>query len=143
MRTASPSARRGFTLIELLVAIVLLVVGLLSLARGAGEMIRHQTRAAALGEMSLLAQARFDAMRVAAARKTVDTLALVAGGSLTVSTVHRADTVLAGSGRLYTRYWVVTETPVGARTVILRVTPLQPGPQLPASADFSTIVAAP
>lgn len=137
------ATRPGFTLIELLVAIVLLVVGLLALARGAGEMVRHQTRAAIVGEMSLLAQARFDAMRVASAQKTVDTLALRVGGSLTVPTVNRADTVLAGSGRSYTRYWVVAAGPAGTRSITLRIAPVQTLRGGLTSADFSTIVSAP
>jgi hypothetical protein len=125
------------------VAVLLLVVGLLGVARAAGELVRHQTRAAALAEMTLLAQDRFDALRVASARKTLDTLGLVVGGSILVSQANRADTVMGGSGRRYIRRWAVTAGQDGARVIALRVAPLIPGRQLPANLDFSTIISPP
>jgi type II secretory pathway pseudopilin PulG len=131
--------RDGFTLIELMLSIVMLVVGLLAMATTMASMMRYQDLSAARTDMTALADNKFEQLRAAASTRTVDTLQLAIGGSLTIPTAQHVDT-LTERGRTYVRLWVVAAGPGGTRDVRLRIQPLVDEPRTPAQIDFRTMI---
>lgn len=128
---------RGFTLIELMLSVVILVIGLLGLASAMASMTRSQDLASARTEMALLAEAKLEQLRGAATARTIDTVQLAIGGSLTASVALHADTV-AGRGRRYVLRWAVVAGFAGTRRVTLRISPLVDERRTPARLDFMT-----
>lgn len=129
----------GFTLIELMLAIIVLVVGLLGMARTMGSMIRYQDLSAVHADMTALGDHKIEQLRVAATYMTADTMQLVVGGSLTVPTAQHVDT-LVERGRTFIRLWQVQAGPGGARQVNLRVRPLVDDARTPSQLDYTTLI---
>jgi type II secretory pathway pseudopilin PulG len=129
----------GFTLIELMLGIVMIVVGLLALATTMASMTRYQDLSAARTDMGTLADNKFEQLRAAASTRTVDTLQLAFGGSLTVPTAQHVDTLME-RGRSYVRLWVVTAGVGGTKDVTLRIQPLVDTDRTPATIDFRTLI---
>jgi prepilin-type N-terminal cleavage/methylation domain-containing protein len=127
----------GFTLIELMLSVLILVFGLLGLASAMGSMTRHHDLTGTRTEMGLLAEAKLEQLRGAATARTIDTVQLLVGGSVTVSLPLHADTV-QGRGRRYVRRWAVTPGPASTRVVNLRILPLVDDRRTPARLDFLT-----
>jgi prepilin-type N-terminal cleavage/methylation domain-containing protein len=134
-------SEEGFTLIELMIAIVVVVVGVLGMSSVTATTIRHQDLSAARTDMAALADNKFEELRgfAGAVARTADTLQLVPGGSLTVSTANYNDAVTE-RGRTYTRRWVVTAGVGGTRNVTIRIIPPVTGPRAPQSKDFHTLI---
>ena len=129
----------GFTLIELMLGIVMLVVGLLALATTMASMTRYQDLSAARTDMGTLADNKFEQLRAAASTRSVDTLQLAIGGSLTIPTAQHVDTLME-RGRSYVRLWVVAAGVAGTKDVTLRIQPLVDTDRTPATIDFRTLI---
>jgi prepilin-type N-terminal cleavage/methylation domain-containing protein len=129
----------GFTLIELMLAIIVLVVGLVGMARTMAGMIRYQDLSAVHADMTALGDHKIEQLRVAATYMTADTMQLVVGGSLTVPTAQHVDT-LVERGRTFIRLWQVQAGPGGARQVNLRVRPLVDDARTPSQLDYTTLI---
>jgi prepilin-type N-terminal cleavage/methylation domain-containing protein len=129
----------GFTLIELMLAIIVVVVGLLGIASTMASMTRYQDLSAARTDMTALADNRLEQLRAAAATRTVDTLRLEIGGSLTVATAPFTDTVTE-RGRTYVLLWLVAAGVGGTRDVTLRIQPLVDDQRTPRLIDFRTLI---
>jgi prepilin-type N-terminal cleavage/methylation domain-containing protein len=140
-RRRQPSGQSGFTLIELILAIVVITVGILGISGGMATMMRRQDDTAVRADMAALADTKFEELRAIAGAipRTVDTMALVPGGSVTVATAGYND-VVPERGRSYVRLWVVTVGVGGARQVILRIRPQTAGPSGPPARDFVTLI---
>jgi prepilin-type N-terminal cleavage/methylation domain-containing protein len=143
MSTLLPARRgrgeNGFTLIELMLAIIVVVVGLLGIASTMASMSRYQDLSAARTDMAALADNKFEILRAAAATRTVDTLALAIGGSLTVATAPWTD-VVTERGRTYVRLWLVAAGVGGTRDVTLRIQPQVDDRRTPRLIDFQTLI---
>ena len=137
----APAARTeaGFTLVEMMIAIIVLTVGLLGMASTMASMTRYQDLAAVHADMTALGDHKIEQLRVAATHMTADTMQLVPGGSLTVSTAQYCDTVVE-RGRTFTRRWTSAVGPGGARQVTIRVQPLVDDARTPAQLDFNTLI---
>lgn len=129
---------RGFTLIELMLSVVILVVGLLGLASAMASMTRHHDLTGNRTEMGMLAEAKLEQLRGAATARTLDTVQLAFGGSLTASLAQHADTVAGRGGRRFVRRWEVVAGPGNTRVVRLRIMPLMDDRRTPAQIDFLT-----
>lgn len=138
-----PRARSeaGFTLIELMIAIVVIVIGVLGMSSVTATTIRHQDLSAARTDMAALADNKFEELRgfAGAVARTVDTMQLVPGGSLTVATANYNDAVTE-RGRTYTRLWVVTAGVGGSRNVTIRISPPATGARTVQPKDFHTLI---
>lgn len=135
----------GFTIVELMLSVIILVVGLLGLASAMASMTRQQDLTSNRTEMGMLAEAKLEQLRLAAAQKTADTIQVMLGpggvatGSLTSSVANRADTV-AGRRLRYVRRWVVSQGLASTRQVALRISPLVDDRRTPAQLNFVTQV---
>lgn len=118
--------RVGFTLVELMVAMVILTVGLIATASVMSGVARREVLSSSRIELMTIADNKFEELRAFATTRSVDTLQLAIGGSLTVPTAFHADTVKIPGGRQYARRWVVSAGPAGTRSVTVRAEPLEP-----------------
>jgi prepilin-type N-terminal cleavage/methylation domain-containing protein len=137
----SPNLERGFTLIELMIAIIVITVGILGISGGMATMMRRQEATASRSDMATVADSKFEDLRsfAGAQVRTADTMQLVPGGSITVTTAGYND-VVTERGRTYTRRWAVTVGVGGARQVILRVVPQATASSTPVEKDFVTLI---
>jgi prepilin-type N-terminal cleavage/methylation domain-containing protein len=135
------SREAGFTLVELIIAIMVITVGVLGISGGMATMMRRQDNTAMRADMAAVADSKFEDLRgiAGAIPRTVDTLALVPGGSVAAATAGYND-VISERGRNYVRLWAVTVGVGGARQVILRVQPQVAGPTAPPARDFVTLI---
>ncbi len=62
-RTARRKAERGFTLIELMLTLVLLAVGVLSLASSSALLMREMGEGSSMSRAATAAQSRFESLR--------------------------------------------------------------------------------
>lgn len=120
---AGHGVRKGFTIIELLVALVIFTIGILSLAGVMGSSNARQALARSRSDMVLLADAKLEELRAAAASSSADTIQLAIGGSETTDVVNHVDRGISARGRIYIRRWSVSAGPAGSRTVTIRVVP--------------------
>lgn len=116
-------ARSGFTIVELLAAMIILSIGMLSLAGVMGASNVRQAQARSRTDMVLLADAKLEALRAAAASVSADTVQLALGGSETTDVANHFDRSASARGRVYIRRWAVTAGPAGSRIVMIRVVP--------------------
>jgi prepilin-type N-terminal cleavage/methylation domain-containing protein len=137
----SAGSQGGFTLIELMIAIIVITVGILGISGGMATMMRRQEGTASRADMATVADSKFDDLRsfAGAQARTADTMQLVPGGSITVTTAGYND-VVTERGRTYTRRWAVTVGVGGARQVILRVVPQATASSTPVAKDFVTLI---
>ena len=134
------SSRAGFTLVELTVAMVVLVVGILSLAGLMVPIIARQTFGATVSEMTTVAESKLEELRAASLLKSADTTEVTIGGSLTSSQTGHFDSQVSPLGRTYLRRWEVAAGPADARVVTLRVLPAGATRFTPAPMDFHTML---
>jgi prepilin-type N-terminal cleavage/methylation domain-containing protein len=141
IRQRELSTQGGFTLIELMIAIIVITVGILGISGSMATMMRRQDGTASRADMAAVADSKFEDLRgfAGAIPRTVDTLQLVPGGSVTVATAGYND-VATARGRNYVRLWSVTVGVGGARQVILRVRPQVTTPSSPPARDFVTLI---
>jgi prepilin-type N-terminal cleavage/methylation domain-containing protein len=129
----------GFTLVELMSAIIVLVVGVLGLAKAMMGMTRYQDLSGSYADMTALGDHKIEQLRVAATYSTADTMQLVVGGSMTVPSAQHVDTLIE-RGRTYLRLWQVQAGPAGTRQISLRVRPLVDNARTPSQVDFTTLI---
>jgi Tfp pilus assembly protein PilV len=134
------STERGFTLAELTVAVLLLVVGVLGLASLMATATVRQTRSTVLIEMTSFAESKVEELRAHAIYKSVDTMQVETGGSLTTSEAYHADTVTSPVGRSYIRRWLIEAGVGGTRQATLRVAPLGTSRHTLPAMDFRTLL---
>lgn len=112
-RRATPVVRRGFTLVEVIVAIVVLSIGVLSLAAGAAMTVRLVGGGARQTLAAVVAQAHFEQLRggsCTAMASGADTVRGIAG-QWTVRTVTRGRSVTLA---------LSYDTPTGRKTRVYR-----------------------
>jgi Tfp pilus assembly protein PilV len=115
--------REGFTLAETAVAILAGSVAVLALASGLMTTGRLQVAQLSRSEMSALAEARLEQLRLNAELKR-DTLTVAVGGSLTANTANYWQRVTTQRGRVYDVRWQVANAMHGMRLVTVLVMPL-------------------
>jgi type IV pilus assembly protein PilV len=111
--TVRESAKRnqtGFTLIECVIAIVLILVGLLSVYSLVVYSVQTHKMSSELVQANSLARQKIEELR---------NTARAAGGSLTGNTTNYFDTPLNS----YTRRWQITNDSIGTQTVSVTVLP--------------------
>lgn len=114
-----PSDERGFTLVESLVAMVVLTVGLVSLAQLLAVSLRMQQLGRNETQAVRLAQDKMDQLMSLSFDASLD---IAIGGSLAANNANHFDTDEPG----YTRRWVVVAGPDGnadLREITIRVIP--------------------
>jgi len=142
--TRRVTRRAGFTLPELMLSIVLLAVGMLSVASLMAASHRQQRLAVSRGGLSTLAEAKLEELRSYAYAPAASALRnrLAVGGSLTSNASGYSDEATAPNGHLYDRRWQVTNdlAPLGVRRVTIRLVARTAARYEVSSVDFSTLV---
>jgi len=130
----TPTEERGFTLVEVLVAMVLLTVGLVSVAEMMAVTLRMQMLGRNETASIRLVQSKID--ELVAVNFTNASVAV--GGSLTSNVANYNDTPTDG----YTRRWQIAaiagETRV--RTLTVRVVPISTDARTTAQVELTTII---
>ena len=156
------SRRAGFTLPELMLSIVLLAVGMLSVASLMAASHRQQRLAASRSGLAVLAEAKIDSLRSYAyasrgmfpsmTESAANTLAgqlranVAVGGSLTSNATGYSDVVTAPNGKSYDRRWQITNdfatagSALNVRRVTVRLVAQNAGTYEVRTADYSTLL---
>ena len=150
--------RAGFTLPELMLSVVLLAIGMLSVASLMAASHRQHRLAISRAGLATLAETKLDSLRsfAYASRVTFPTLTeteaaalrgrLAVGGSLTSNVANYSDVVTAPNGKTYDRRWQITNdfstanAALNVRRVTLRLVAQDPGTYDVETAEFSTLV---
>jgi prepilin-type N-terminal cleavage/methylation domain-containing protein len=142
---------RGFTVIEVLVAMVILTVGLVSMAELMAVTLRLQQLGRNQTAATRLAQDKIDELMSQNWGGAAPSAQLAVGGSLTADVANHFDIppTFAGSTALsYRRRWVVTNGPDDLpavvanklRVITVRVTPVVTDRRTYTPTDLTTIV---
>lgn len=131
--------RQGFTLIEVLVAILVLIIGVVTMAGVAAPIRTLQIQSQARAEMTQVAQSKIEEIRALAEGRQFGT-ALAVGGSLDTEVTGYSEASTGQESRTYSVRWLVEDGPSRTFTVTVRVVPTTVNRYNPAYLDFQTRV---
>ncbi|MDO8681249.1 MAG: prepilin-type N-terminal cleavage/methylation domain-containing protein [Acidobacteriota bacterium] len=133
---SQPSDERGFTLVEAMVAMVILTIGLVSLAELLAVSLRMQQLGRNETQAVRLTTDKLDQLN----SLNFDTaLTIQIGGSLTANVANHFDTDVPG----YTRRWLVEAGPDGnanLRQITIRVIPTNTDARVNSSFEMISII---
>jgi prepilin-type N-terminal cleavage/methylation domain-containing protein len=150
--------RAGFTLPELMLSIVLLAIGMLSVASLMAASHRQQRLAVSRSGLAVLAEAKIDSLRSFGFASTeLGTVAtetaeanlranLAVGGSLTSNVSGYSDVVTAPNGRSYDRRWQISNdfttanSALTVRRITVRLVAQNAAAYEVTTADYSTLI---
>lgn len=133
------SLREGFSLVEVLVAILVLVIGVISMASVASPIRTLQQQAHMRVEMTHLAQSKLEEIRALAEGRQFGT-AVNLGGSLDTPAPGYSEDVAGEGARTYNLRWLVEDGPSQTFTVTVRIVPTTASKYNPTFLQFQTRV---
>ena len=137
--TAAAGMREGFTLIEVMVALLILIVGVVSMASVAAPIRTLQIQSQARIEMTQVAQSKIEEIRALAEGAQFGT-ALAVGGSLETPETGYSEDVDGQASRTYSLRWLIEDGPSRTFTITVRVVPTTASKYNPSYMDFQTRV---